>query len=160
MSSNLVKDIMTKDVIAVRKNFTIGQLSKILLKNKISGVPVVDEEGRLIGMVTDVDIITEDMKPVFPIYFDPLIISYAFIENFEKYKKDITEYLETPVEEIMKRRVKYVRENTPVSEAARIMVREKINRIPVVDENNKVIGIVARADIIKSIVREAEKGKK
>jgi len=108
-------------------------------------------------MVTDADIITEDMEPIFPIYFDPLIISYAFIENFEKYKKDIKEYLETPVEEIMTRRVKSVKNDTPVSEAAKIMVRDKINRIPVVDENNKVIGIVARADILKSMVSEAEK---
>jgi len=157
MNINLVKDVMTRKVVTVRGNTTIGELSKILLKNKISGVPVVDDEQKLIGMVTDADIITEDMEPIFPIYFDPLIISYAFIENFEKYKKDIKEYLETPVEEIMTRRVKSVKNDTPVSEAAKIMVRDKINRIPVVDENNKVIGIVARADILKSMVSEAEK---
>ncbi|MBM3712459.1 MAG: CBS domain-containing protein [Actinobacteria bacterium] len=157
MKVNLVKDVMTEKVITVSKNTTVGELSRILLKNKISGLPVVDDAGKLIGMVTDADIITEDMEPIFPIYFDPLIISYAFIENFEKYKKDIKEYLKTPVGEIMSRRVKSVKKDTPVSEAAKIMVRDKINRIPVVDENNKVIGIVARADILKSMVTEAEK---
>jgi CBS domain-containing protein len=157
MKVNLIKDIMTEKVITVTKNTTIGELSKILLKSKISGVPVVDDEGKLIGMVTDADIITEDMEPIFPIYFDPLIISYAFIENFEKYKKDIKEYLETSVEEIMIRRVKSVKKETSISEAAKIMVRDKINRIPVVDENNKVIGIVARADILKSMVTATRK---
>ncbi len=157
MSENTAKDIMTTKVITISKDTTIGELSRILLKNKISGLPVVDDEGKLIGMVTDADIITEDMEPMSPIYFDPLIISYAFIENFEKYQKDAKEYLETKVEEIMAKRVKSVKKETPVSEIARIMVKDKINRIPVIDEKNKVIGIVARADIIKSMVGDAEK---
>lgn len=157
MAERTAKDIMTTKVITIGKDATIGELSRMLLKNKISGVPVVDGEGKLIGMVTDADIITEDMEPMFPIYFDPLIISYAFIENFEKYQKDAKEYLETKVEEIMARRVKSVKKETPVSDIARIMVKDRINRIPVVDENNKVIGIIARADILKSMVVDAEK---
>ncbi len=157
MAERTAKDIMTAKVITISKDATIGELSRMLLKNKISGVPVVDSEGKLIGMVTDADIITEDMEPMFPIYFDPLIISYAFIENFEKYQKDAKEYLETKVEEIMARRVKSVKKETPVNEIARIMVKDRINRIPVVDENNKVIGIIARADILKSMVVDAEK---
>jgi len=157
MAERTAKDIMTTKVITISKDATIGELSRMLLKNRISGVPVVDGEGKLIGMVTDADIITEDMEPMFPIYFDPLIISYAFIENFEKYQKDAKEYLETKVEEIMARRVKSVKKETPVSDIARIMVKDRINRIPVVDENNKVIGIIARADILKSMVVDAEK---
>jgi CBS domain-containing protein len=157
MAERTAKDVMTAKVITIGKDATIGELSRMLLKNKISGVPVVDGEGKLIGMVTDADIITEDMEPMFPIYFDPLIISYAFIENFEKYQKDAKEYLETKVEEIMARRVKSAKKDTPVSDIARIMVKDKINRIPVVDENNKVVGIIARADILKSMVVDAEK---
>jgi CBS domain-containing protein len=157
MPERTAKDIMTTKVITISKDSTIGELSRMLLKNRISGVPVVDNENKLIGMVTDADIITEDMEPMFPIYFDPLIISYAFIENFEKYQKDAKEYLETKVEEIMARRVKSVKKDTPTSDIARIMVKDKINRIPVVDDNNKVIGIIARADILKSMVVDAEK---
>ena len=157
MKERTAKDIMTAKVITISKDATIGELSKLLLKNKISGVPVVDKEGKLLGMVTDADIITEDMEPIFPIYFDPLIISYAFIENFEKYQKDAREYLETKVEEIMVRRVKSVKMDTLASEVARIMVKDRINRIPVVDESNRIIGIIARADILKSMVGDAEK---
>jgi CBS domain-containing protein len=157
MAERTAKDIMTAKVITIGKDATIGELSRMLLKNKISGAPVVDGEGKLIGMVTDADIITEDMEPMFPIYFDPLIISYAFIENFEKYQKDAKEYLETKVEEIMARRVKSAKKDTLVSDIARIMVKDKLNRIPVVDENNKVVGIIARADILKSMVVDAEK---
>jgi len=157
LKERTAKEIMTTKVITISKDATIGELSRILLKNKISGVPVVDSEGKLLGMVTDADIITEDMEPIFPIYFDPLIISYAFIENFEKYQKDAREYLETKVEEIMVRRVKSVKKDTLISEVARIMVKDRINRIPVVDESSRLVGIIARAEILKSMVAEAEK---
>ncbi len=157
MFKQAASDIMTKKVITVIRDTSIGELSRILIKNSISGAPVVDGDGILVGMVTDADIITEDLEPIFPIYFDPLIISYAFMDNFEKFEKSMKEYLGTPVEEIMVKRVKTVKKDTPVSEIARMMVRDRINRIPVVDESNKVIGIIARADILKSMIGEIEK---
>ena len=157
MDEKLVKDVMTKEVITASKNTSVGELSRILLKNNITGVPVVDEDGVLQGMVTDADIITEDIEPIFPLFFDPLIVSYAFMENFDKYKKDIKDYLNIKVEEIMTRRVKTVKKDTTVSDTVKILVKDRINRIPVIDENNKVIGIVARADILKSMLSDAKK---
>ncbi|MCL5071290.1 MAG: CBS domain-containing protein, partial [Actinobacteria bacterium] len=74
-----------------------------------------------------------------------------------KYQKDMKEHLETRVEEVMTRRVKTVHKDTPVDDVARIMVRNKINRVPVVDKNNKLLGIIARSDIIESMVDEADK---
>jgi len=157
MEEKQVKDVMAKKVICVSKDTTVGKLSEILLKNNITGAPVIDKNGILEGMVTDADIITEDIEPVFPLYFDPLIVSYAFIENFEKYKKTIDDYLNLKVEDIMTRRIRTVKKDTPVSDAVKIMVKHRVNRIPVVDENNKVIGIVARADILRSMLSGSKK---
>ena len=154
MAEKLVKDLMETNVISVTEDTTIGELSRLLLKYNITGVPVVDKNNKLIGMVTDADIITENLSPIFPIYFDPLIMSYAYIDNFEQRQKDIKAYLSTRVEEIMTRRVKAVKEDTPVSDAVKIMVKDRVNRIPVVDENNKVVGILARADILKSMLSD------
>jgi CBS domain-containing protein len=83
-------------------------------------------------------------------------MSYAYLDNFEKYRRDVKDYLSTRVEDIMTRRVKTVRNDTPVSDAVRIMVKDRINRIPVVDENNKVTGILARADVLKSMLSDTE----
>ena len=57
----------------------------------------------------------------------------------------------------MARRVKTVYKDTPISDVARIIVRNKINRVPVVDANNKLLGIIARSDIIESMVDEADR---
>lgn len=151
-----VKDIMESNVISVDKNASISELSRILLENNITGVPVVDEDGKLIGMVTDADIITENLEPIFPIYFDPLIMSFAYIDNFKKYQKDVKEYLSTRVSEIMTRRVKTVKADTPINDAVRILVKDRINRIPVVDDDNRVIGILARADVLKSMLADSK----
>jgi CBS domain-containing protein len=156
MAEKTVQELMTKNVITVYRDTTVGELSRILIKNSITGVPVVDRDGKLTGMVTDADIITENLDPIFPIYFDPLIMSYAYLDNFEKYRRDVKDYLSTRVEDIMTRRVKTVRNDTPVSDAVRIMVKDRINRIPVVDENNKVTGILARADVLKSMLSDTE----
>lgn len=151
MTELLAKNIMTSVVVTVTPETSIGGLSKILLENKISGVPVIDKEGKLIGIVSEADIIRENIKVQFPFYFDPLMVS-GYISNFEKYSEDIKDYLDIKVELIMNHHVKTSNLLTPVSEVADIMISNKVNRIPVIDENKKVVGIITRADIIKSMI--------
>jgi len=151
MTELLAKNIMTPDVIKVSPETSIAQLSKVLLENKVSGVPVVDAEGILMGIVTEADIIKDNIKVQFPFYFDPLMVS-GYAVDFEKYSEDIKDYLNSNVETIMNHRVKTAKPSTPVSEIADIMVSNKINRLPIVDENKKIVGIITRADIIKSMI--------
>jgi CBS domain-containing protein len=151
MTELVAKNIMTSDVVTVTPDTTIGELSKVLLKNKVSGVPVVDKEGKLAGIVSEADIIRDNFKVQFPFYFDPLMVS-GYVVDFEKYNEDIRDYLNTRVDSIMNQRVKTVSPATPVAEVADLMVSGKINRVPVVDENKKVLGIITRADIIKSMI--------
>ena len=150
MTKLFAKNIMTSDVVTVTPETSIGELSKILLENKISGVPVIDIEGKLIGIVSEADIIRENIKVQFPFYFDPLMVS-GYIVDFEKYKEDIKDYLDIKVGLIMSHRIKTVNPSTPVSEVADIMVSNKVNRIPVIDENRRVVGIITRADILRSM---------
>jgi len=153
MTELLAKNIMISDVVTVTAEISIGELSQILLKNKVSGVPVVDEEGKLIGIVSEADIIQENIKVQFPFYFDPLMVS-GYVVDFEKYSQDIKDYLNTKVETIMNYRVKTANPSTPASEIADIMVSNRVNRVPIIDENKKVVGIITRADIIKSMIEK------
>lgn len=82
MADLIAKDIMTTNVITVKSDAIIGELSKILLNNKVSGVPVVDKEEKLVGIVTEADIIKENIKVKFPFYFDPLMVS-GYMVDFE-----------------------------------------------------------------------------
>ena len=90
MKKLVVKDIMTKNVITIDKKATVGELSKLLIKNKISGVPVVDDNNNLVGIATDADIIIQESDLPLPLSF-----SHAFLQKYESYVKSTKEYLKT-----------------------------------------------------------------
>ena len=151
MKKLVVKDIMTKKVITVNKNATVCELSKLIIKNKISGVPVVDDNYNLVGIATDADIIIQ--KSDLPL---PLSFSQAFLQKYESYVKNTKEYLKTKVDDIMTRQLKTVYEDDTITKAVNIIINNDINRIPVIDKNNRLKGIVARADIIKFMIKNTE----
>jgi len=152
MAGLLAKDIMTKKVITISKDATLAELAKLLIKNKISGVPIVDKREELVGIVTEADLIIKESNLPFPLSF-----SFAFLESYESYTKSTKEYLETRVEEVMSTNVKTAREDMPIGKVVNIMVNNNINRLPVLNNDGKLTGIVTRADIIKSIIKKSEK---
>ncbi|HAJ95627.1 MAG TPA: hypothetical protein DCP02_05265 [Actinobacteria bacterium] len=152
MTKLLAKDIMTKKVITINKNATLAKLSELLIKNRISGVPVVDENGALAGIITEADIIVKECNLPLPLSF-----SYTFLEKFESYTKSTKEYFKTSVEEIMSTDLKVATENMPINKVVNIMINNAINRLPVLDNDNKLAGIISRADIIKFMIAENKK---
>lgn len=149
MTELLAKDIMTKKVITISKDATVAELAKLLIKHKISGVPIVDEKEELVGIVTEADIIVKISSLPFPISF-----SFAFLDSYDSYTKSTKEYMETRVEEIMSKNIKTAKENMPLSKVVNIMINNNINRIPILDDNNKLSGIITRADIMKSMIKK------
>jgi len=146
-----VRDIMVKEVIAIQKDASVEELSSLLIENGISGVPVVDNKGTLVGMVTEGDLIIKDSDLHFPKYFK-LLDSIIYLESLNKFKKNLKKYLGTKVEDLMTSDVKTIKEDKPVSEAANLMIKYNINRLPVMDGQDNMVGIVTRADIVRSMI--------
>jgi len=151
MAELLAKKIMVKKVITIKKDASIEKLSELLLKNKISGVPVVDDDGKMVGIATEGDLIIRDSDLHFPRYFK-LLDSIIYLESLNKFKSNLKKYLGTKVEDVMTAKVRTVMENTPVSEVANIMIRNNVNRVPVQNRKGDLVGIITRADIVKSMV--------
>ncbi|HAJ95919.1 MAG TPA: hypothetical protein DCP02_06775 [Actinobacteria bacterium] len=147
----LVRDIMVKEVIAIQKDASVEELSSLLIENGISGVPVVDSDGKLAGMATEGDLIIKDSDLHFPRYFK-LLDSIIYLESLNKFKKNLKKYLGTKVEDVMTSDLKTINEDKPVSEAANLMIKYNINRLPVMDEQDNMVGIVTRADIVRSMI--------
>jgi len=147
----LVKDIMVREVITIQKDASVEELSELLVKNKISGVPVVDSDGKLAGIATEGDLIIKDSDLHFPRYFK-LLDSIIYLESLNKFKKNLKKFLGTKVEDVMTAEIRTVKEETPVSEAANMMIKYNINRVPVLDSKDEMVGIVTRADIVKSMI--------
>jgi len=147
----LVKDIMVREVITIQKDASVEELSELLVKNKISGVPVVDSDGKLVGIATEGDLIIKDSDLHFPRYFK-LLDSIIYLESLNKFKKNLKKFLGTKVEDVMTAEIRTIKEETPVGEAANMMIKYNINRVPVLDSKDELVGIVTRADIVKSMI--------
>jgi len=135
------KDIMTKNVVTVKKDTPVEEIINVLLTKGISGVPVIDDENNLVGVVSEADLIYKE-KSVLPIS--------SYLNNKKKFMKDYRKVFATKADEIMTANVITATEDTTVEELATVMLEKRIKRIPIV-QNKKLVGIVSRADIIKTL---------
>lgn len=150
----LAKDIMTTDVFTVGPNDTVEKVIKILIENKISGVPVINEKREVIGVVSEGDLLIRNQK-LRPPAFIQILGGTIYLDDPEDFKEELKKAFAYKIEDIMTAVPATVEEDTPVDEIASIMSEEGINRVPVV-RDDRLVGIVTRADIIKSMVRKAE----
>jgi CBS-domain-containing membrane protein len=146
------KDFMTKDVITIKPEATVEELARLLIKHKISGVPVVNDENHLIGIVTENDLISQNKRLHIPTVirlFDAFIVLGS-----DKIEGEIRKMAATTVWEICTKRVVTITEETPLQEVATIMSEKKIHLLPVL-RDKVVVGIVGKADIVNAMTREA-----
>jgi CBS domain-containing protein len=144
-----VTDLMTREVITVPPEMSVKEVAKLLFEKEISGLPVVDEQKKVIGMITEKDLIAMAL----PKYLEKLG-DFDFILDEEPFLKKIADADKVKVKDIMRREVLCVKEEMPVPEVARLMIVNKVRRIPVLDKDKKLVGIIARADIVKEIARK------
>jgi len=136
-------------VITVGPDTTVRELASILADKKISGVPVVDDEYEVVGMVSEADIIVQDAELHFP-YYVPLLDSVIYLQSFNKFEDRLRKMFGSKVKEIMSTEVMTIAPDASVRDAATLMADREINRLPVVAEG-KLVGIVTRHDIVRAI---------
>ncbi len=144
------KDIMTRDVISVDMKTPVKELARLLVKKNISGVPVIDTDGVLRGIVTEKDLISRDKKlhlPTVVTLFDAVI----YLESEKHFKEDLKKLAASTVEDIMVSSVVTILEETSLREIATLMADEGKDLLPVLREG-KVVGIVGKADVVRSMI--------
>ncbi len=144
-----VREIMTKDVITVKEDTSLRELSEILLKKGINGVPVVDDSDNVIGVVCESDLIEKDKPLHIPTVF-VILDSFIPLENPWRLEREFKRITATKVGDIYSSPAVTVGPDDDVSSAASIMSEKKYYTIPVV-ENHKLAGVLGKADIIKSM---------
>ena len=146
----LAKDIMTTDVITITEDMPVKQIAELFVKNNISGAPVVDDTGTLIGIVTESDLVYQE-KPLTAPYFINILDAFFQI-NRKEYQEDFKKITATTAGTLMVKKPFTATADTDISEIAKLIIQHRINRVPIIDEENKVIGMVSRHDIVKSMI--------
>ncbi len=144
-----VKDVMTRAIITIKPSTGIREIYNIFCEKQIGGMPVVDGENKLLGMVTK----TELLNVLIPDYFD-MIGDFLFIDDFGvlEEKLESTPTLSLFIaEDLMVRNVIGISANASLMKAPVLMNRYNVKRLPVVDSNNKLVGIITRMDVCKAL---------
>lgn len=143
------KDIMTADVVSVKKDTSLKELAHLLNKKRINGVPVIDDDGKLIGIICESDLIQKDRRlhiPTVVALFDWVL----YLERPKKMEEEIARINATKVEDLYTKKVATVNPETPVEEIASLMTEKKFYTIPVVD-GEQMVGIIGKADVIRTL---------
>jgi|AGTN01.2.fsa_nt_gi Predicted transcriptional regulator, contains C-terminal CBS domains len=151
-----VSEVMTKDVITCSPEEHLTGIVKLMSEKDVSGIPVLDGD-RLAGIVTEGDIMKILASPLepstlwLPSPFEVLLeVPLRDIIELRNLQKSIHDIGQTPVKDVMTKDVITIAPENDVEDAAAVMVRYNINRLPVV-KNKKLVGIIARNDIIKGL---------
>lgn len=151
-----VKDVMNPDVVFCKPDDTVREAAKILKENNISGAPVL-KNGRLVGIISEGDllkllVIPEKGNLWLPSPFEVIEVPIRELLSWEETKKMLSDVGSIKAEVIMTTEVHTISSEASVEEASELMVRHRINRLPVM-ENDRVVGIVTRGDIIEGLAK-------
>jgi len=148
-----VADVMSRDPIVVGPQTPIKEAIKILAEQRISGLPVVDESGKLVGVISETDLLWQETGVEPPIYI-MFLDSVIYLENPARHDQELHKALGQTVGEVMSSDAVTVKPDQPLRKAAKLMQEKSIRRLAVTDDADKVIGILTPGDIVRAMAVE------
>lgn len=150
-----VADAMSRDPIVVRLETPLNEAIQTLAERRISGLPVVDDAGQLIGIISETDLMWQETGITPPAYI-MFLDSVIFLKNPATYERDLHKALGQTVGEVMSRDPITISADKPLKDAAQLMHDRSVHRLPVLDALGQVIGILTRGDIVRAMAASQE----
>jgi len=147
------RDIMTREVFTIRPDASVEDLARLMEEKRISGVPVLDQTGALVGVVTQSDLAQRSREFELPPALNILDI-HLYLETASHFKKRLERLLGNKVKDVMTADPISIAPDTPVNEIAALMADQVLHTLPVL-EGGRLVGIVGKLDLIRGIARPA-----
>lgn len=144
------KEIMTRNPLTVKVGSKVKDAARIMLANHYNGLPVVDENNAMVGLICQSDLVSQQKRFKLPSYF-VLLDGMIPLGSLSKSEEEIKRMLAVNVEDAMISKPRTVTPDTPLSELATIMVEHKNYTLPVL-ENGQLVGIVGKEDVLRTLV--------
>ncbi|MDJ0808510.1 MAG: CBS domain-containing protein [Desulfobacterales bacterium] len=145
-------DIMTTNVISVNPETEILRAVQLLLENRINGLPVIDDQGRLVGIVCQSDLIVQQKRVRVPSLFT-LLDGYISLSSARHFEREVEKIAASQVRQAMTPNPASIAPETPVEEVATLMVEKNYHTLPVVSDG-RLVGIVGKEDMLRTIMQE------
>lgn len=146
---------MSRDPITVRPETPLKAAIQILAERQFSGLPVVDEHNRVIGVISETDLMWQETGVTPPAYVK-LLDMVIYLENPTQYDRDLHKALGQTVGEVMTHNAITIAADQTSREAAKLMHEHKIHRLPVLNNAGDLIGILTRSDIVRAMAAESD----
>jgi CBS domain-containing protein len=151
--SKTVAEVMSRDPILVHPQTPLKEAIQILAEKRISGLPVVDDAGKLVGIISETDLMWQETGVTPPAYI-MILDSVIYLQNPGAYERDLHKALGQTVGEVMSKNPLTISPDKPLREAAKLIQDHKVHRLPVLDSVGKVIGILTRGDIVRTMAAD------
>jgi len=150
--ASTVADIMERDPESVREDADVETVIRVLRENELPGVPVVNEGGRCVGIVTEADLVLPDEGGDLHLpHYINVFGGTVFLEPLRHFEQRLRKAFASTAADMMTEDPTTVAPDTPVAEAARIIHDSGHNRLPVV-EHGRLVGVVTRVDVLGALV--------
>lgn len=149
---HIIKDFMQKDVVSVKKDENLKKVFKLMDKHGILGLPVVSDDDGVIGIVTESDLLSHFTTLETPLSVN-LLGSVVYLENMSEFNESLKDHCAESVEDVMTNEVFTVIETQTLKDAIELMSKKGVSRLPVVDVEGKLSGIVTRKDIVHQLAK-------
>ncbi|QJT08197.1 CBS domain-containing protein [Oceanidesulfovibrio marinus] len=144
------KDIMTTDVVSVEPSSDTAEAVRLMLDNHYNGLPVIDSEGRLEGIICQSDLVAKQKQVRLPSFFT-ILDSMIPLSDPSSLERELQKVASSTVDGVMTRKVVTVTPDTPLDQVANLMVDKKLHTIPVVDAG-KLVGVIGKEDVLRTLM--------
>jgi len=151
-----VSEIMTTEVMTVKRETSVNEVAQLMGAHDISGVPVVDDDHHVVGIITELDLIVRNTRMEMPRFIEVLDWGKIPLERPGHAQERLQHMLGTRAADIMTEKVETIGPDAAVEDLAELMVKRRVNPVPVVDDNARLIGIVSRADLVDMMAEQLE----
>src|SRR4051794_34147930 len=149
-----VREYMDDEPATVKLDTSAEDVAKLLGEHELHGVPVVNEGGRCVGIVTEADLVLADEEGDLHIpHYIELFGGVVFLEPLRRFEGRLKKALASTVSDLMTEDPVTIEPDLPVAQAGRLIVRRGHNRLPVV-EHGRLVGVVTRVDVLEALTRD------
>lgn len=150
-----IKDIMTKDVITVTLDDNVEKCASLLIKHNLSGLPVLDESGKLVGIVTEGDLIRRASRIKGPAVLE-VLGGMIYLDSPKKFMDELKSSMGQKAKDVMTKKVVTIEPDQTIEEGATLLVEKNVKRLPVISKEGELVGIVSRRDIMSYLFPEQQ----
>lgn len=150
---------MIKDPITVKPSTTVKEVAKLLFINHFSGMPVVNDENEVVGIVTEGDIVMQKSKIHLPDVIQ-ILDGFIYPEGTRDLEAEMKKITAITAEELMTTDVVTISPDNSVEDLATLITEKHVNPVPVVGQDNKLAGIVSKSDLVWLLAKDVIKKKK